>query len=467
MLEEKKTENEEVIIRLRERKAVLEAEIKAAEVHIGSTGDIKELNGVKRELKIEIKDLSLGLKNLESEIKNKHLELTKVKNQRQKEMSKLSKLNSSEINKGLEGFEEDKQNMKETMIKNDSEQNSIGKEIALYENEKDKTLQILKNNDKEFEEFTIELKGLNEDLSGNKDILKIKEVNQRKFYAEYNTMFNKRAKCEKFILKKDTEVIRSEERIRTVEAKRNEFSIKKAILSGEVEGLEKEFEQYKEVQIRRGISLGDLEAEIKNFENMLRNMGNVNLRSLEIYEKVYEEYKGLIEKFDKLKLEKEDVLKLMFEIESRKQETFMKTFHLIERNFKEIFASLSTKGDAELVIENPENIFEGGIDIRVRLTSNKYIDVKGLSGGEKTLVAIAFLFSVQEFEPSWFYLLDEIDAALDKKNSELLSKLIAKYSTGAQYIVITHNDAIITEAETLYGVTMQDGVSKVMSLRVK
>ncbi|MBT3323521.1 chromosome segregation protein SMC [archaeon] len=467
MLEGKKTENEEIIVRVRERKAVLEAEIKAAEVKIGSGGDIKELNSIKKELKIEIKELSVGLKDLEKENKIKGSELIKLKGQRQKEMSKLSKLNSSEINKSLESFEEAKQKLKEQWIKNDSEFNSIDKEIALYDNENNKTIQILRDGEKEFDEFSLELKGLIEDLTGNKDILKIKEVNQRKFYAVYNSLFNKRAQCEKFIIKKDTDVIRSEERVRSVEGKRNEYSIKKAILSGEVEGLEKEFEQYKEVQLRRGMNLGDLEIEIRDFENMLRKLGNVNLRSLEIYDKVYEEYKGLIEKFDKLKLEKEDVLKLMFEIESRKQETFMKTFNLLERNFKEIFASLSTKGDAELVIENPENLFEGGIDIRVRLASNKYIDVKGLSGGEKTLVAVAFLFAVQEFEPSWFYLLDEIDAALDKKNSELLSKLIAKYSTGAQYIVITHNDAIISESETLYGVTMQDGVSKVMSMRVK
>ena len=85
---------------------------------------------------------------------------------------------------------------------------------------------------------------------------------------------------------------------------------------------------------------------------------------------------------------------------------------------------------------------------------------------EKTLTALSFIFAIQEFEPSWFYLMDEVDAALDKKNSELLSKLIAKYSNGAQYIVISHNDAIISEASTIYGVAMQEGISKVVSLKV-
>ena len=139
-------------------------------------------------------------------------------------------------------------------------------------------------------------------------ILKIKEKTQKEFYAEYKEMFNKRTKFEEFIQKKDLVLIRNEERIRGIENSRNDVSIKKAILGGEAEGLRKEFEMYKDIQLRRGIELDELNAEIKNFENHLRNLGNVNLRALEIYEKVDEEYKNLIDKFDRLKLEKDDVI---------------------------------------------------------------------------------------------------------------------------------------------------------------
>ena len=82
------------------------------------------------------------------------------------------------------------------------------------------------------------------------------------------------------------------------------------------------------------------------------------------------------------------------------------------------------------------------------------------------MTALALIFAIQEYQPSAFYLLDEVDAALDKRNSELLSKLIAKYADHAQYIVISHNDTIITEADQIYGVSMQDGISKVVSLKV-
>ncbi len=352
------------------------------------------------------------------------------------------------------------------MIKNDSERQALENEVGLYTGEAEKVALILKQNDKENSQFTEELAALVEELTANKDILKIKEQNQKKFYAEYKGMFAKRQKAEQYVQKKDTVLIRMEERIRSVEGRRNDVSVKKAVLGGEVEGLLKEFEQFEGVQLRRGVALQDLNGEVKRFENMLKNLGNVNLRALEIYEKVDEEYKALTEKFDTLRLEKEDVLKMVLEIESKKQESFMKTFKLLERNFKEIFSSLSSKGEAELVIENPDNVFEGGIDIRVKIGSKRYLDIKGLSGGEKTMAALAFIFAIQEFEPSWFYLMDAVDAALDKHNSELLSKLIGKYSKGAQYIVISHNDAVISEAETIYGVSMQDGISKVVSLKV-
>ncbi|MBI2004510.1 AAA family ATPase, partial [Candidatus Pacearchaeota archaeon] len=96
----------------------------------------------------------------------------------------------------------------------------------------------------------------------------------------------------------------------------------------------------------------------------------------------------------------------------------------------------------------------------------KYFDVKSLSGGEQTLVALSLIFAIQELNPYCFYILDEIDAALDKRNSERLAGLLKKYMQKGQYIIITHNDEVILSADTLYGVSMHDGVSKIISMKV-
>ena len=151
----------------------------------------------------------------------------------------------------------------------------------------------------------------------------------------------------------------------------------------------------------------------------------------------------------------------------KKKRIFLKTYKEIAENFKRIFIQLSTKGDAYLDLEDKESPLNGGVNIKVRLAGTKFLDLHSLSGGEKTLTALAFIFSIQEYQPASFYLLDEVDAALDKTNSQLLSKLVSEYSKSAQYIVISHNDNVITEASRVYGVSMQqNGISKIISLKL-
>jgi chromosome segregation protein len=146
----------------------------------------------------------------------------------------------------------------------------------------------------------------------------------------------------------------------------------------------------------------------------------------------------------------------------------MKTLTVVDGQFRRIFSQLTTKGEAYLEIENKEDPFAGGLKFNVRLSGNKFIDIRSLSGGEKTLTGLAFLFAIQEHEPATFYILDEVDAALDKHNSEKLAKLIRSYCNKAQYVVISHNDAIISEGDILYGVSMNQeaGLSNVVSLKM-
>ncbi len=205
---------------------------------------------------------------------------------------------------------------------------------------------------------------------------------------------------------------------------------------------------------------------MSKMEVQLGQMTAVNMKALEIYEAVEREYTTLIEKKDSLLKEKTDVLTLMNEIETKKKENFMKTFTLANKNFERIFTTLFKKGQAYLELDNPNSPFEDGLSIKVKITGNRFMDLKSLSGGEKTLTALSFIFAIQEYQPASFYILDEIDAALDKHNAETLAQLIRAYSAQAQYIVISHNDSIIAEADTLFGISMMDGISKVTSLRI-
>jgi chromosome segregation protein len=190
------------------------------------------------------------------------------------------------------------------------------------------------------------------------------------------------------------------------------------------------------------------------------------MRALEVYEEVKKEYDKVQDKVNILQKEKEEIIKIVEEIDKKKKKTFMKTFNAINELFTQNFTQLSSKGQAYLEIENKEDVFAGGITIVVKLAKGKYFDVSSLSGGEQTLVALSLLFAIQEYKPYHFYIFDEIDAALDKRNSERLAALLEKHMQRGQYIVVTHNDAIIINSHVLYGVSMYEGISKVLSLKV-
>jgi len=212
--------------------------------------------------------------------------------------------------------------------------------------------------------------------------------------------------------------------------------------------------------------LQDLNKDMSKYEIMLGQMSAVNMKALEVYEQVDSEFQKLITKKKELLTEKTDVLTLMNEIETKKKDHFMKTFNHANKNFKDIFGNLFKKGKAYLQLNNPTKPFEDGLSIKVKLSGNRFMDIKSLSGGEKTLTALSFIFAIQEYQPASFYILDEIDAALDKHNAEKLAKLIRNYSARAQYVVISHNDSLIAEADTLFGVSMTNGVSKITSLKI-
>ena len=293
------------------------------------------------------------------------------------------------------------------------------------------------------------------------------EKKERKFKQDYKELFNKRNKTSEETHKAETAVLGEEGKVQAIQDKMNALSIDRAKVVAEKEALEREYGEFGGVELRKNISIEKLKEEIKKFEQMLGQIGNVNMRALEVYEDIKKEYDSLLEKAGKLQQERDDVVNLMYEIDSKKKESFMGTFKVIAQNFTSTFSQLSRKGEASLALENKDDPLQGGVDIMVRITGNRYMDIKSLSGGEKTLAALAFIFAIQDHHPAPFYLLDEVDAALDKTNSDLLSKLIAKYSSKAQYVLISHNDMVISEADTIYGVSMQEnGMSKVISLKV-
>jgi len=140
---------------------------------------------------------------------------------------------------------------------------------------------------------------------------------------------------------------------------------------------------------------------------------------------------------------------------NKKKEGLMKVFGAVNENFKEIFQGLSQGGDAELLLENPKEPFEGGLVIKARPKNKKLLKLESLSGGEKSLTALALIFAIQRYQPSPFYVLDEVDMFLDAINAENVGKMVTRNASLAQFILVSLRKVTFKDASHVYGVTMQ------------
>jgi chromosome segregation protein len=468
-VEAQRKDNEEEITRLRTLKANLEGEIIKSEksLHLDSE-DLEVSRKLKSKLRENIEELDKDIEKNQSEINKNNVKLADLKTQKQKMREKISMMRNPSVLAELNTFEEKRDQLKEEINESKANMKNVDMQIEnLLGPEQQKSLEILKQHDKEMEDFNEEIKDLKEKIKIQESELKEKEAKQEKFRSKFKSLFAKRDKLNQEISKIEKNIESKQEKSRELEKKVNVTSLDKARINAELSGLNEEFKQYEGVKLFKNKSEEQIKKEIWQFEKMVNDIGAVNMRALEVYEQAEKEYDNLIKKKEKLGSEREDIMVMMNEIESKKKELFMKTFEVINQNFKKIFSMLSSKGQTFLEIEDPKDLFNNGVLIKVRVSGKKFLDIRSLSGGEKTMTALAFIFAIQEHEPASFYILDEVDAALDKRNSEKLGKLLMEYSKRAQYLLISHNDGIISEAENLYGVSMNEhGISKVVSLKI-
>ncbi|MBN1793300.1 chromosome segregation protein SMC [Candidatus Woesearchaeota archaeon] len=468
-LEVKKRNNEMRIEELRKERAEGEAEVIKLEksLHIDSA-DIDANKKEKDSIFGELREVEKQLEIIRKDLVDKNKDLASLKMDKQKIRDELTRLRSPSLLAELNSFEQKKGELKEDLIHIQADLKGIENERSkILGPEGEKIQKILKQNEKEKQDFANERKEIEGLIESQEADLKDREKKQAAFYAQFKSLFQKRTKLGDDISKLEGSSMVKDNQIRELEQKNNVVALENASVKAELAGLHEEFRQYEGVPLFDEKSEEDIEREIKQFEKMMSDIGAVNMKALEIYERAEAEYNGLIKKKDKLAEEREDVLVMINEIEGKKKDLFIRTYNVLNENFKKIFGSLTTKGDASFELENEEDPFMGGMTLKVRLVGSKFLDIRSLSGGEKTLTALAFLFAVQEYAPASFYVMDEVDAALDKNNSEKLARAVRNYCRGAQYVVISHNDSMISEADSLYGVSMDENqISKVTSLKI-
>jgi len=469
VLSKRRQDNEEKIIKLREFKATIEGEIIKMEksLHL-DTEDLDASRKLKKELMDQLVDVDKKVTEIGMKVSSINRDLASLKIKKQGMRDKIMQLRNPRLIAELNTFEQKREQLKEELTKHDANIKNYTMQLRnILIPEQENITKIVKQHDKEIEGFNNEMKELSGKIKVEEKDLVEKEKKQKLFYGQFKELFQKRDKLSEIIQKLETKIIGSEEKIRGMEQKRNIHSVENARVKAEFAGQEEEFSKYQDVELFTSKPIEQIKKDIWDFERMAQSIGNVNMKALEIYDTVESEYNKLLDKKETLIKEKEEVMIMINEIETKKKDLFMKAFEIVNANFQEMFSKLTTKGEAFLEIENIDDPFEAGVGIKVRLVGKKFLDIRSLSGGEKTLTALAFIFAIQEHEPASFYVFDEVDAALDKRNSDKLAQLVKTYSRKAQYVIISHNDGMISEADTLYGVSMDDhNISKVVSLKV-
>lgn len=213
-------------------------------------------------------------------------------------------------------------------------------------------------------------------------------------------------------------------------------------------------------------ALEELQEKADRLKKRLENLGEVNPTAIEAFTEMKKRYEFIVEQKNDLVNAKESLMKTIEEVESTANQKFLETFNQVRENFQKVFKSLFSEDDSsDLVLENPENLAETGIDVIAKPKGKRPTSLTQLSGGERTLTATALLFAIYLIKPAPFCILDEVDAPLDDANVSKFTNMIRQFSDNSQFIIVTHNKTTMSTVDVIYGVTMQEaGVSKLVSV---
>ncbi len=210
--------------------------------------------------------------------------------------------------------------------------------------------------------------------------------------------------------------------------------------------------------------LEELQEKNERMRKRLENMGEVNPTAIEAYTEMKKRYDFILEQKNDLVTAKDSLLQTIQEVEATANQQFLDTFNRTRENFQKVFKALFTEEDtADMILEDPTNLAETGIDIIAKPKGKRPSSIGQLSGGEKTLTATALLFAIYLIKPAPFCILDEVDAPLDDANVGKFTNMIRQFSENSQFIIVTHNKMTMSAVDVIYGVTMQEaGVSKLV-----
>lgn len=483
-LEKEKAEYENSIEDILETAEALEKELQEIEIAY-ATGKQKiiaidenisriemRLNKLKEEqskLEEQKNQATENKKNIENEI-----------NGISEENEKLSKIITefAELNKDNQKYIDDLNfditNLKISVSSFDESESSIQEIQERIDTELENTSKSIENKKIQIEQIKQDNFNLEKSIEEIKEKIKnIKETVQQSG-SKIEEMKKERIEKNQKLSSQEEEITSKFKVIEDLKAQIVKIEVRKTKLEEDInEIINKMWEEYEltpnnVVDYKKPDNVQLTQKKVKSLRNEIRELGSVNVDSIEEYKTLKERYDFMCEQRVDLENTMSKLRKVISDMTGIMKQQFKEQFALINKNFSEVFKELFGGGNASLKLEDEENILECGIEITVQPPGKKLQNMMLLSGGEKAFTAIALLFAILKINPAPFCVLDEIEAALDDVNVYRYAEYLKKFSKDTQFLVITHRKGTMEAADTVYGVTMEEsGISKLLSMKLK
>jgi chromosome segregation protein len=314
-----------------------------------------------------------------------------------------------------------------------------------------------KRQDERNGQIDADIAGSHEQIAAHKSQIASLEERQKEFSGELDELRAKRSEASQQI--QDSEL-----KLMKFDADKERITVLMSAIEERARtlGIEVDMLRHQAGDMDTNLSLSEIEGKIADADGALRRIGAVNMLAIEEYEKVQRQVEERTERKETLSRERATLIERIEKFEQMKYEAFTTAFRAIDTNFREIFARL-TSGSGHLILENEEDPFAGGMTFAVQPRDKKVHLLSSLSGGEKSLTTLAFIFSIQRYIPAPFYAFDEVDMSLDGSNVERIASMITELSPQSQFVIVSLRKPMIESAQRIMGVTLRPDKSTLVT----
>ena len=460
---EKELQEIEIVYATEKQKVVSEEEaIKKIETRL------EKLREEDKSIK-EQKEIS---KNKQNELNEKIKELEEENSKLTDEINEFALLNKDD-QKYIDDLNFDITNLKISVSSFDESEDSINEMIDRINLDIENTKTVINNKTEQRKKITEENKNLEESIKNlEEEIEKLKEDSSSSGSKIEELKKDRVAKNEK-LNETEEQVLEQMKKIEDLKNQVVKCDIKKSKLETERDQIiNKMWEEYEltpsqAVDFKKPTNVQEVQRKVNNLRNDIKELGSINIDSIEEYKKLKERYDFMSEQRLDLENTMAKLRKVIVDLTEVMRKQFDEKFKIINKNFAEVFSELFGGGKAELKLTDENDILESGIEIEVQPPGKKLQNMSLLSGGERAFTAIALLFAILKINPAPFCVLDEIEAALDDVNVYRFAEYLKKFAKDTQFLVITHRKGTMEVADTVYGITMEEnGISKLLSMKL-